>query len=82
MAALIAVNFRSAHAGAELRIFVNKKLQENFNGFLFLSDEAEWIRNANSSLLALQSNSTGSVLINNGTLGAAIRELKPGVAAP
>ena len=33
-------------------------------------------------LLALQSNSTGSVLINDGTLGAGIRELKPGAAAP
>ena len=32
-------------------------------------------------LLALQSNSTGSVLINDGTLGAGIRELKPGAAA-
>ena len=33
-------------------------------------------------LLALQSNSTGSVLINDGTLGAGIKELKPGAAAP
>ena len=33
-------------------------------------------------LLALQSNSTGSVLANDVTLGAGIRELKPGVAAP
>ena len=32
-------------------------------------------------LLALQNNSTGSVLTNVGTLGAGIRELKPGVAA-
>ena len=34
------------------------------------------------TLLALQSNSTSSVLTNDGTLGAGIRELKPGVAAP
>ena len=33
-------------------------------------------------LLALQSNSVGSVLTNNGTLGAGIKKLKPGVAAP
>ena len=33
-------------------------------------------------LLALQSNSTGSVLINDDTLGGGIRELKFGVAAP
>ena len=32
-------------------------------------------------LLAVQSNSTGSVLINDGTLGAGIKELKPGAAA-
>ena len=32
-------------------------------------------------LLALQSNSAGSVLINDGKLGAKIRELKPGVDA-
>ena len=29
-------------------------------------------------LLALRSNSTGSVLINDGTLGAGIKDLKPG----
>ena len=33
-------------------------------------------------LLALQSNSTGSVPTNNGRLGVGIKELKPGVAAP
>ena len=33
-------------------------------------------------LPTLQSNSTGSVLINDGTLGAGIKELKPGAAAP
>ena len=33
-------------------------------------------------LLDLQSNSTGSVLINDGMLGAGIKELKPGAAAP
>ena len=33
-------------------------------------------------LLALQSNSTGSVLINDGMLGAGIKKLKPGAAAP
>ena len=32
--------------------------------------------------LALQSDSAGSVLTNDGTLGAGIRELKLGVAAP
>ena len=32
--------------------------------------------------LAIQNNSTGSVLTNGGTLDAEIRELKPGVAAP
>ena len=32
-------------------------------------------------ILALQSNSAGSVLINDRTLGAGIKELKPGVAA-
>ena len=34
------------------------------------------------TLLAPQSNSTGSVLINDGTLGPEIKELKPGAAAP
>ena len=33
-------------------------------------------------LLVVQSNSTGSVLVNDGTLGAGIKELKPGAAAP
>ena len=33
------------------------------------------------TLLALQSNSTGLVHVNDGTLGSGIRELKPGVAA-
>ena len=33
-------------------------------------------------LLALQSNSTGSVLIDDGRLGVGIKELKPGAAAP
>ena len=33
-------------------------------------------------LLALQSNSTSSVIINDGTLGAGIKELKRGAAAP
>ena len=33
-------------------------------------------------LLALPSNSTGSMRTNGRTLGAGIRELKPGVAAP
>ena len=56
---------------------MNKTLQESFNRFLFLFGEAERIRRAN-----LQSNSTGSVLINDGTLGAGIKELKPGAAAP
>ena len=32
--------------------------------------------------LALQSNSTASVLINDGTLGAGMKELKPGAATP
>ena len=32
-------------------------------------------------VLALQSNSIGSVLINDGALGAGIKELKPGAAA-
>ena len=32
--------------------------------------------------LALQSNLNDSVLTNDGTLGAGISELKPGVAAP
>ena len=43
-------------------------------------DEAERIRRV--ILLALQSNSTGSVLINDGTLGVGIKELKSGAAAP
>ena len=33
-------------------------------------------------LLALQSNATGSLLINDGTLGAGIKQLKPGAVAP
>ena len=33
-------------------------------------------------LPALQSNSAGSVLTNDGRLGAEIRELKPGLSAP
>ena len=32
-------------------------------------------------LLALQDNSTGSVLTNDGMLGEEVRDLKPGVAA-
>ena len=60
---------------------MNKTLQESFNRFLFFcltkqKGSVELI------LLALQSNSTGSVLINDGTLGAGIKELKPDAAAP
>ena len=33
-------------------------------------------------LLGLQGKSIGSALINDGTLGAGIKELKPGAAAP
>ena len=33
-------------------------------------------------LLAIQSNSIGLMLINDGTLGEGIKELKPGAAAP
>ena len=65
----------------ELRIFVNKTLQESFSRFLFfcLTKQKGSIE---LILLVLQSNSTGSVLINDGTLGAGIKKLKPGAAAP
>ena len=55
-------------------------MQESFNRFLLLFDEAE--RSVEVILLAPQSNSTGSVLINDDTLGAGIKVLKLGVAAP
>ena len=64
----------------ELRIFVNKTLQESFNRFLFFLTKQKG--SVELILLALESNSTGSVLINDGTLGAGIKELKPGAAAP
>ena len=60
---------------------MNKTLQESFNRFLFFcltkqKGSVELI------LLVLQSNSTGSVLNNHGALGAGIKELKSGAAAP
>ena len=60
---------------------MNKTLQESFNRFLFfcLTKQKGLVE---LILLVLQSNSTGSVLINDGTLGAGIKELKPGAAAP
>ena len=59
---------------------MNKTLQESFNRFLFLFVKQK--ESVELILLALQSNSTGSVLINDGTLGAGIKKLKPGAAAP
>ena len=59
---------------------MNKKLQESFNRFLFcLTKQKGFVE---LILLALQSTSTGSVLIKNGKLGAGIKELKPGASAP
>ena len=79
MLAFIAVNFRSAHAGrscAYLQIDIARKLQP-FPVFCLTKQKGSVVL----ILLALQSNSTGSVLTNDGTLGAGIKELKPGAAA-
>ena len=80
MLAFIAVNFCSAHAGrscAYLQIDIARKLQP-FPIFCLTKQKGSVVL---LLLVALQSNSTGSVLTNNGTLGAGIRELKPGAAA-
>ena len=76
MAAFIAVNFRSAHA--ELRVFVDKSFKKALTVSCFRLTKQKG--SVVLILLALQSNSTGSVLINDGTLGAG--ELKPGVVVP
>ena len=80
MAAFIAVNFRSAHVGRELGIFVNENCKKAsiVSCFCLTKQKGSVVL----ILLALQSNSTGSVLINDGTLGVGIKELKPGAAAP
>ena len=60
---------------------MNKTLQESFNRLpVFCLTKQKG--SVELILLVLQSNSTGSVLINDGTLGAGIKELKPGAAAP
>ena len=79
MVAFIAVNFRSAHAGRRCAYSQIKKLQESFDRFLFFLTKQKG--SVELILLALQSNYTGSVLINDGTLGAEIKKLKPGAAA-
>ena len=81
MLAFIAVNFRSAHAGrscAYLQIDIARKLQP-FPIFCLTKQKGSVVL---LLLVALQSNSTNSVLTNDGALGAGIKELKPGVAAP
>ena len=61
---------------AELRIFVNKNCKKASTvSYFCLTKQKGFVM---PIFLALQSNSTGSVLINDGTLGAGIRELKPG----
>ena len=62
---------------AELRIFVNKELQP-FPVFCLTKQKGS----VELVLLALQSNWIGSLLINDGTLGEGIKELKPGAATP
>ena len=63
---------------AELHIFLNKNCKKTSTVFCFcLTKQKGFVV---LILLALQSNSAGSVLINDGTLGARIKELKPGVA--
>ena len=47
MVAFMAMNFRSPLAGRSCSYFVNKKLQESFNRFVLLFDEAERIRRVN-----------------------------------
>ena len=65
----------------ELRIFVNKTMQESFNRLpVFCLTKQKG--SVELILLGLQSNSAGSVLVNDSTFGAGIKELKPGAAAP
>ena len=64
----------------ELHTFVNKNCKKASIVFYFC-----WTKQKGPVVvisLAPQSNSTGSVLTNDGTLGREIKELKPGVAAP
>ena len=76
----MAVEFSFCARWAELRIFVNKNCKKASLVSCFCLTNRKG--SVQLILLALQSNSTSSVLINNGTLGAGIRELKPGAAAP
>ena len=79
VAVFVAVKFSFCARWAKQRIFVNKNCKAS-TVFCF-----RLIKQKGSAvliLLALQSNSTSSVLTNDGTLGAEIRELKPGAAAP
>ena len=64
---------------AELHIFVNKSCKKASTVSCFSLTKQKG--SAVSILPALQSNSAGSVLTNDGTIGAGIRELKPGAAA-
>ena len=58
----------------ELRIFVNKNCKKVLTVSCFCLTKQKG--SVGLILLALQSNSTGSVLTNDDTLGAEIRELK------
>ena len=77
VAAFITVNFRSAYAGRSWA-YLYTKIARRLQPFLF--DKAEKIRRANITSSTKQL--AGSVLTNDGRLGAETRKLKPGVAAP
>ena len=78
--AFFCVNFRSAHAGRSFAYLYIKNCKKASTVSCFCLTKQKG--SVELILLALQSNSTGSVLINDGTLGAGIKELKPGAAAP
>ena len=80
VAAFATVEFLFCAPWVELRIFVNKNCKKASTVYCFFLTKQKG--SVALILLALQNNSTGSVLANDGTLDVGIRELKPGVAAP
>ena len=80
MVAFIPVNIRSAYTGRSCAYLQTKNCKKASTVSCFCLTKQKG--SVELILLALQSNSTGLMLINDGTLGAGIKELKPGAAAP
>ena len=80
MTVFIAVDFLFCTRWAELCIFVNKNCKKTSTVSCFcLTKQKGFVV---LILIALQTNFTSLVLISDGALGAGIRELTPGAAAP